>query len=77
VVGHAPAVAGFVVGQVAGVERDVGKIEVCKARWKLRFYCWCWLVFLIPATAQGVDIVLALVEHRPPRIVVERPMALR
>lgn len=56
---------------------QLGKIEVCKARWKLRFYCWCWLVFLIPATAQGVDIVLALVEHQPPRIVIELPMALR
>lgn len=47
------------------------KIEVCKAKWKLRFYCWRWSVFLVIATAQAVDVLLAVVEHRTPHIVLE------
>jgi hypothetical protein len=49
----------------------VEKLEVSIVKWKFRFYCWCWFVFLVPATAQALEVVLALVGHRPPRLLLE------
>lgn len=50
-------------------EEQLEEIELLKARWKLRFYRWGGVVLLVSATAQAVEIVLALLEHRVPHVV--------
>ena len=50
-------------------------IAVRKARWKLRFYCWGWSVVLVAVTAQAIEVVLALLEHRAPQIDIRLPSA--
>jgi len=47
------------------------EIEVRQARWKLRFYCWGGMVCLLVASAQAVEIVVALLEHRVPHILLD------
>ena len=38
-------------------------------QWRFRFYCWWQVVFLVPATAQAVEIVVALAEGRTPQLI--------
>lgn len=47
------------------------EIEVRKAQWKLRFYCWGGSVLLVAASAQTVEVVVALLEHRVPHVVLD------
>jgi hypothetical protein len=48
-------------------------IDVRRAEWKLRFYIWRWFVILVPATAQALEVVLAIIEGRQPNVIVRLP----
>ena len=51
--------------------REFQKIALARAKWRLRFYCWGCCVVLVPATAQAVEAVVALIEGRQPHFFVE------
>jgi hypothetical protein len=53
------------------LRRELSEIEVRRAHWKLRFYCWRWIVLLTLATAQALELAVALFEHRTPQIIVD------
>jgi hypothetical protein len=53
--------------------RDHQDIDALHARWRLLFYCWRWLLYLIPATVQAVEVIVALIEGRPPHLLVPLP----
>jgi len=50
------------------LRRELSEIEVRQAHWKLRFYCWRWTILLTIATAQALEVAVALFEHRAPQI---------
>lgn len=50
--------------------RELSEIEVRQAQWKLRFYCWRWIILLMVATAQAVELAIAILEHRTPQLFV-------
>ena len=47
-----------------GVNRD---IEIARARWSLRFYCWRNLLLLSVGTVVAAEAILASIEGRPPQ----------
>ncbi|HEY4811907.1 MAG TPA: hypothetical protein VIH71_12700 [Solirubrobacteraceae bacterium] len=51
--------------------RELSKIEVRQAQWKLWFYCWRWIILLMVATAQAIELAIAILEHRTPQISVQ------
>lgn len=48
-------------------------LKTRRAAWEFFFYRWRWLVILIPATAQAVEVVVALIEGRSPNLVIRIP----
>jgi hypothetical protein len=47
-----------------GVDRD---IEIARARWSLRFYCWRNLLLLSVGTVVAAEAILASIEGRSPQ----------
>lgn len=52
---------------------DDNRIDRLRARWELFFYCWRWFLLLGVGTAQAVEAIVALVEGRPPHVVLPLP----
>lgn len=48
-------------------------IELTRARWSLFFYVWGSLLTLGLATAQAIETLVALVEGRPPTLLLPLP----
>jgi len=49
------------------------EIETARARWELFFFCWASFLACGLATVQALEAILALIESRPPRLVVPIP----
>jgi hypothetical protein len=49
-----------------GWERQ--RIDHWREWWELVFYCWRWLLVLIPATAEAVAAIVAICEGRSPTL---------
>jgi hypothetical protein len=52
-------------------DRPRRQVSDLREWWELIFFCWRWFVVLIPATAQAIEIVLALAEGRTPTFVID------
>jgi hypothetical protein len=46
-------------------------VDELREWWELIFFCWRWLVILIPATAQAVAVVVAIIDGRPPPLLLD------
>lgn len=46
--------------------RTTEELDLARREWELRFYCWRWLVILIPATVQALVAVARLLAGEPP-----------
>jgi hypothetical protein len=53
--------------------RSLTDINESRARWELFFYCWGSLLTRGLATVQAGEFILALIEGRPPRLLVPLP----
>lgn len=55
---------------------DGRQIDDWRKWWELVFYCWRWVIVLVPATVEAVAVVVAIFEGRAPTPIVN-PFTLR